>query len=152
MPSGDHTKQPMTPVSNARGDGRKSTEEPRKEDEAVGGGRPNRQKSQANQSQSDMHSSHRSRRSRGRFYKKGHDGMSSKLDSVSINSGFMSRATKKRSIRKGGKRSISLAVQNEAIINKIQEQLAEFKSQVNADILVSGATEPTPSNSFLTSF
>ena len=47
-----------------------------------------------------------------------------------MNSGFMSKGTKKRSIRKGGKRSISLAVQNETLINKIQEQLAEFKAHV----------------------
>ena len=61
------------------------------------------------------------------------------MDSVSMNSGFMSRNTKKRSIRRDGrggqgKRSISLAIQNETLINKIQEQLVEFKQSVNNDI------------------
>ena len=49
---------------------------------------------------------------------------------VSVNSGFMSRTTKKRSIRKGGsKRGVDgLAKQNELIIQKLQESLAELKN------------------------
>jgi len=44
------------------------------------------------------------------------------MDSMSMCSGLMSRQTKKRSIRKGdGKRSISLAMTNATLINKIQE-------------------------------
>ena len=43
------------------------------------------------------------------------------MDSVSMNSGFMSRTTKKRGIRKGDKRVTSLAMQNELIITKLQE-------------------------------
>jgi len=53
--------------------------------------------------------------------RKGDD--SSKMDSISNLSGMMSRNTKKRSIRKGGtgggvggKRSASLAAQNEIVI------------------------------------
>ena len=50
------------------------------------------------------------------------------MDISSNNSGFMSRNTKKRSIRRGdGKRSVSMAIKNETLINKIQEQVAEHK-------------------------
>ena len=90
---------------------------------------------QSHQSNSDVHSSRRSNRSR-RFRIRRNDGgdTSSRMDSVSMNSGFMSRATKKRGIRKGDKRATSLAMQNELIINKLQEQLVELKSQMNGDI------------------
>ena len=85
------------------------------------------QRSQAGHSTSDMHSSHRSKRSRRFKIKRGAGEASSRADSVSRSSGFMSRATKKRSIRKGGKKSVSLAMENEILIGKIQEQLADFK-------------------------
>lgn len=50
-----------------------------------------------------------------------------------MNSGFMSRTTKKRSIRKGGsKRETSKA--NELIITKLQEQVVELKNNMNSDI------------------
>ena len=50
-----------------------------------------------------------------------HDG-SSKMDTASLQSGFMSKAgggNKKRSIRKSDQRSMKLAQQNETLINKI---------------------------------
>lgn len=62
-------------------------------------------------------------------------GDSSKMDSVSNISGFMSRTTKKRSFKKGAKtRTTSLAMQNELIINKLQEQLVELKNKMNTDV------------------
>ena len=82
----------------------------------------------ADQSQSDVHSSHRSRRAK-RFKLKGDRGIesTSKMDISSQNSGFMSR-TNKRSIRRGdGKRSVSMAIKNEALLTRIQEQIAEHK-------------------------
>ena len=57
------------------------------------------------------------------------------MDSMSNVSGLMSRATKKRSLRKGGdKMSISLAKTNATLINKIQEQLADFKAYVAGEM------------------
>ena len=81
--------------------------------------RTNRQQSMIDQSQSDMNSSaHKSRRRSKKFrMRKGDE--SSNVDSMSRASGMMFRTTKKRSVRRGGKRSISLAIQNEAIITKI---------------------------------
>ena len=76
------------------------------------------QRSMADQSQSDVHSSHRSRRSKRFKLKRGIESQS-KMDISSQNSGFMSR-TNKRSIRRGdGKRSVSMAIKNETLINKI---------------------------------
>lgn len=94
-----------------------------------------KQQSQADQSNSDVHSSRKSRRSR-RFRSRIMDGGdSSKMDSVSNISGFMSRTTKKRSFKKGAKtRTTSLAMQNELIINKLQEQLVELKNKMNTDV------------------
>lgn len=95
-----------------------------------------KQQSQADQSNSDVHSSRKSRRSR-RFRSRIMDGgdNSSKMDSVSNISGFMSRTTKKRSFKKGAKtRTTSLAMQNELIINKLQEQLVELKNKMNTDV------------------
>ena len=47
---------------------------------------------------------------------------SSRNDSISVNSGFYSRQTgKKKSLKRGTKRSVSIAMQNETLINKIQE-------------------------------
>ena len=65
-----------------------------------------------------------------------HDG-SSKMDTASMQSGFMSKAgggNKKRSIRKSDQRSMKLAQQNETLINKIQEQLADLKGHVNGEL------------------
>ena len=42
--------------------------------------------------------------------------------------------SKKRSVRRRGKGSLSLAMQNETLITKIQEQLAELKNTMQADI------------------
>ena len=95
-----------------------------------------RQKSVADQSNSDVHSSRKSRRSR-RFRSRVMDGNdnSSRMESMSNISGFMSRTTKKRSFKKGAaKRTTSLAMQNELIINKLQEQLVEVKNKMNTDI------------------
>lgn len=87
-----------------------------------------------------MHSSHRSRRSRRFRIRRGNGDENSRMDGSSTNSGLMSRTTKKRSIRKGGgKRSVSLAMQNEILINKIQEQFGEFKNNHTSEITVSNA-------------
>lgn len=79
-----------------------------------------RQRSLAHASNSDVTSQHRSHRSRKVRLRRDGDA-TSRLDSVSNASGFMSRSMKKRSVRRGEKRSISLAVQNETLIHKIQE-------------------------------
>ena len=87
--------------------------------------------SKAGQSTSDVHSSQRSRRSR-RFRARGGQ---SGIDSESNVSGLMSRQqSKKRSVRRRGKGGVSLAIQNETLITKIQEQLAELKNTMQADI------------------
>ena len=60
---------------------------------------------------------------------------SSRADTISVNSGFMSRQTgKKKSLKRGGKRSVSIAMQNETLINKVQEQLTEFKKQMDNEV------------------
>lgn len=60
---------------------------------------------------------------------------SSRADTISVNSGFHSRTTgKKKTLRKSTKRSVSIAMQNETLINKIQEQLTEFKKQMDNEI------------------
>ena len=69
----------------------------------IGGPRVEREKSSiADQSNSDVHSSRKSHRSRRFRIRRGNES-SSKMDSVSMNSGFMSRNTKKRSIRRDGR-------------------------------------------------
>ena len=71
---------------------------------------------------------------------------SSRADTISVNSGFQSRygGGKKKSLRKGTKRSVSIAMQNETLINKIQEQLTDFKKQMDLEISrVDGRIEET---------
>lgn len=55
----------------------------------------------------------------------------SKMDSSSNASGFMSRATKnKGGIRRGdGKRSAAMAAQNDKLLTLLQQQLSDFKAQ-----------------------
>ena len=56
-------------------------------------------------------------------------------DSESNVSGLMSRQQSvKRSVRRRGKGSLSLAAQHETLIGKLQEQLAELKNTMQADI------------------
>lgn len=64
--------------------------------------------------------------------KKGTRGLesTSKMDSSSNASGFMSRATKNKGIRRGdGKRSAALAAQNDKLLSLLQQQLSDFKAQ-----------------------
>ena len=74
--------------------------------------------SKAGQSTSEAHSSQRSRRSR-RFRARAGQSLA---DSESNVSGLMSREqSKKRSVRRRGKGSLSLAAQHETLITKLQE-------------------------------
>ena len=51
---------------------------------------------------------------------------------------------KKKTIKRGGKRSVSMAMQNETLINKIQESLTEFKKHINGEIVrVDGSIKET---------
>lgn len=118
LPNASGTMTPAVRNSDYIGNGAKGSEFPEKEMNESPQPRI-QQRSVAGQSQSDIHSSHnQSKRSRKFKIRRGHES-SSKMDSMSMNSGFMSKGTKKRSIRKGGKKSVSLAMQNETLINKI---------------------------------
>ena len=85
-----------------------------------------RERSLADQSVSDVTSSHRSKTRRFKLNRRGVDS-SSKLDISSNNSGFMSKHGKKIRGRKDGKGSVSMAIKNEAILNKLQEDFVAFK-------------------------
>jgi len=58
------------------------------------------------------------------------------MDLSSNNSGFMSRATKNKGVRRGdGKRSVSLAIKNEALLTKIQEDFSTFKQHCTTEFV-----------------
>ena len=84
---------------------------------------------------SHMSSSHQSSRRHRRRRRIG-DGLSSGQDTMSRASGFQSLAKggTKRSIRGRGKKSISMAMANETLINKIQENFNEFKKSTEAQL------------------